>query len=109
MAPEAHPDPTQASRIHERVHAQFGAAAAAYSTSLVHADPAALARIVELAAPKSTDVALDIATGSGNTAMALAPHVAQVIAGCGGNREMARGKLQHDYGNSYLLYYLFHS
>jgi len=80
MAPEAHPDPTQASRIHERVHAQFGAAAAAYSTSLVHADPAALARIVELAAPKSTDVALDIATGSGNTAMALAPHVAQVIA-----------------------------
>lgn len=38
-------------------------------------------------------------------------HVAQVIAGCSGNREMARGKLQneHDYGTSYFLYYLFHS
>jgi ubiquinone/menaquinone biosynthesis C-methylase UbiE len=69
-----------ASRIHKRVSAQFGRAAAAYSTSLVHADPAALRKVVELANPQPTDVALDIATGTGNTALALAPLVAQVIA-----------------------------
>jgi len=67
-------------RIHEQVSAQFGAAAAAYTASAVHADPSALARVVELVAPKPTDVALDVATGSGNTALALAPHVARVIA-----------------------------
>ncbi len=67
------------SEIHGRVAAQFGAAAGAYSVSLTHGDPAALKRVVELARPKSTDVALDIATGAGHTAMALAPHVAQVI------------------------------
>jgi tetratricopeptide (TPR) repeat protein len=36
-------------------------------------------------------------------------HVLQVIAGCGGNRETARGKLQDEYGNSYFFYYFFHS
>jgi len=69
-----------ARRIHELVNAQFGAAAAAYSTSLVHTDPAALRKVVELAGPQPEDVALDIATGAGNTALALAPHVAQVTA-----------------------------
>jgi ubiquinone/menaquinone biosynthesis C-methylase UbiE len=69
-----------AHRIHERVNAQFGAAAAAYSTSLVHTDPAALRKVVDLASPQPEDVALDIATGAGNTALALAPHVAQVTA-----------------------------
>jgi ubiquinone/menaquinone biosynthesis C-methylase UbiE len=72
---------TEASeQIHERVAAQFGAAAGAYSVSLTHGDPSALERVVELARPKPTDVALDIATGAGHTALALAPHVAQVIA-----------------------------
>lgn len=71
---------TDASRIHERVSTQFGAAAASYSASLVHADPAALAKVVELARPQPTDAALDVATGTGNTALALAPHVAQVVA-----------------------------
>ncbi|MGH9560909.1 MAG: class I SAM-dependent methyltransferase [Terracidiphilus sp.] len=68
------------SQIHGRVAAQFGAAAGAYTVSLTHSDPAALGRVVELARPKPTDVALDIATGAGHTALALAPHVAQVIA-----------------------------
>ncbi len=66
--------------IHSRVAAQFGAAAGAYSTSLTHSDPSALARVIEIARPKPTDVALDIATGAGHTALALAPHVAQVTA-----------------------------
>jgi len=68
------------SGIHERVSAQFGAVAAAYTTSKVHADPEALRQVVELAQPKPTDRALDIATGAGHTALALAPHVAEVIA-----------------------------
>jgi ubiquinone/menaquinone biosynthesis C-methylase UbiE len=66
--------------IHGRVTAQFGAAAGAYTTSLTHSDPAALERVVELARPNPADIALDIATGAGHTALALAPHVAQVVA-----------------------------
>jgi ubiquinone/menaquinone biosynthesis C-methylase UbiE len=69
-----------ADAVHERVQLQFGAAAEAYGTSLVHADPTALQRVVELAQPKAEDAALDIATGAGNTALALAPHVTRVIA-----------------------------
>src|ERR1700691_9992 len=66
--------------VHERVQTQFGAAAAAYGTSLVHGDASALRRVVELAEPQPKDSALDIATGAGHTALALAPHVARVIA-----------------------------
>ncbi|MGA8872182.1 MAG: methyltransferase domain-containing protein [Candidatus Acidiferrales bacterium] len=68
------------SRIHDSVSAQFGAAAAAYTTSPVHSDPDALRQAVELAQPRPTDRALDIATGAGHTALALAPHVAEVVA-----------------------------
>lgn len=66
--------------IHGRVAAQFGAAAGAYSVSRTHSDPAALERVVALARPRSTDTVLDIATGAGHTALALAPHVTQVVA-----------------------------
>jgi ubiquinone/menaquinone biosynthesis C-methylase UbiE len=72
-------DPERAN-VHAWVQSQFGAAAAAYNTSLVHSDPNALRRVVELAKPKPGDAALDIATGTGNTALALAPHVASVVA-----------------------------
>jgi ubiquinone/menaquinone biosynthesis C-methylase UbiE len=66
--------------VHERVRSQFGAAAAAYGTSALHADATALQRVVELAGPRPRDSALDIATGAGHTALALAPRVARVIA-----------------------------
>jgi SAM-dependent methyltransferase len=66
--------------VHRRVQLQFGAAAAAYGSSLVHSDSNALQRVVELADPKPGDMALDIATGAGHTALALAPRVASVIA-----------------------------
>jgi len=66
--------------VHQRVQSQFGAAAEAYGTSLVHADTSALQRVVELASPKPGDAALDLATGAGHTALALAPRVARVIA-----------------------------
>lgn len=70
----------EASKLHERVSAQFGPTAAAYSRSLVHSDPSALRKAVELARPSADDVALDVATGAGHMAMALAPHVTKVIA-----------------------------
>jgi ubiquinone/menaquinone biosynthesis C-methylase UbiE len=78
-------DPDQAKKspvaeIHQRVSAQFGAAAAAYTSSLTHSDSGALSRVVALAEPKPDDVALDIATGAGHTALALAPYVHSVTA-----------------------------
>ena len=62
------------------VQQQFGAHAAAYATSTVHAKGASLGRLVELVAPQPTWQALDVATGAGHTAAAFAPHVAHVIA-----------------------------
>jgi ubiquinone/menaquinone biosynthesis C-methylase UbiE len=62
------------------VQQQFGAHAAAYATSTVHAKGASLGRLVELVAPEPHWQALDIATGAGHTAAAFAPHVARVIA-----------------------------
>ena len=62
------------------VQQQFGAHAAAYATSSVHAKGASLGRLVELVKPVASWQALDIATGAGHTAAAFAPHVARVIA-----------------------------
>ncbi len=59
---------------------QFGAAAADYATSTVHARGESLARLVELVEPKKRWRVLDVATGAGHTALALAPHVAKVTA-----------------------------
>ncbi|MBI3099612.1 MAG: methyltransferase domain-containing protein [Planctomycetes bacterium] len=57
----------------------FSERAASYTTSPTHADPKILARVVELAAPRPVERAIDIATGTGHTALALAPNVASVI------------------------------
>ena len=62
------------------VQAQFGASAEAYVQSAVHAKGADLARIVELAGLRGDERVLDIATGGGHTALAFAPHVAEVVA-----------------------------
>ena len=62
------------------VQQQFGAHAAAYATSTVHAKGASLGRLVELVKPQPHWQALDIATGAGHTAAAFAPHVARVVA-----------------------------
>jgi SAM-dependent methyltransferase len=59
---------------------RFGAAAADYATSALHAKGASLARLVELTQPKSSWRVLDIATGAGHTALTFAPHVARVTA-----------------------------
>jgi ubiquinone/menaquinone biosynthesis C-methylase UbiE len=57
----------------------FGQRAAMYTTSAVHTDPQVLARVVELAAPEPGWSALDVGTGTGHTAFALAPRVAAVV------------------------------
>lgn len=62
------------------VKKQFGANADAYVTSKVHAQGASLARLIELTNPQSDWHVLDVATGAGHTALAFAPHVAQVTA-----------------------------
>jgi ubiquinone/menaquinone biosynthesis C-methylase UbiE len=50
-----------------------------YSRSTFHASSVRLQEVVDLARPKRGDLALDVATGTGNTAFALAPHVRRVV------------------------------
>jgi ubiquinone/menaquinone biosynthesis C-methylase UbiE len=57
----------------------FGERSEFYKTSLAHKDPQVLARIIELATPKISWSALDVATGAGHTALALAQYVNDVI------------------------------
>jgi len=57
----------------------FGERSTFYSVSAVHKDPEVLKRVIELAAPWPDAIALDVATGSGHTAAALAPHLAHVV------------------------------
>lgn len=59
---------------------QFGKNPERYVSSPVHAKGASLDRIVELLSPRGIETVLDIATGGGHTALAVAPHVARVIA-----------------------------
>jgi D-amino-acid oxidase len=62
------------------VRERFGANAASYGTSTVHAKGWSLQRLVELTRPQATWRVLDVATGGGHTALAFAPHVARVEA-----------------------------
>ena len=52
---------------------QFNANAEKYAASHVHKFGASLPVLLELAAPVSSDRVLDVATGTGNTALAFAP------------------------------------
>jgi ubiquinone/menaquinone biosynthesis C-methylase UbiE len=61
--------------------------AANYTRSTFHASSERLQEVVDLARPKPGDLVLDVATGTGNTAFALAPYVRRVI-GLDVTREM---------------------
>jgi ubiquinone/menaquinone biosynthesis C-methylase UbiE len=58
---------------------QFNKQAALYATSPVHRLGPSLAVLVEMAAPEPADMVLDVATGTGNTALTLAPQVLKVV------------------------------
>jgi ubiquinone/menaquinone biosynthesis C-methylase UbiE len=62
------------------VQEHFGATARSYLTSKPHAQGKSLDRLVELTQPRPDWQVLDVATGAGHTAYALAPHVARVWA-----------------------------
>ena len=67
-----------AGSIEDSARSSFTARAEHYVTSATHADPARLARIVEMTEPKPAWRALDVGTGTGHTAFAFAPAVAWV-------------------------------
>jgi ubiquinone/menaquinone biosynthesis C-methylase UbiE len=75
---DAPTESAEAEVIKERVRAAFGAAAESYVTSERHRSGDDLAVLVEWAQPAPTDRALDISTGGGHTALAIAPHVHSV-------------------------------
>ncbi|MGH7639893.1 MAG: class I SAM-dependent methyltransferase [Candidatus Dormibacteria bacterium] len=58
---------------------QFSRVAEAYRRSPTHADPVSLARFLELAQLRPNHKVLDVATGTGNVALAAAPDVAEVV------------------------------
>lgn len=64
----------------QSVRAQFGANARFYVTHETHAAGVSLQRLVEVVPLEASWHALDVATGAGHTAFALAPHVAGVTA-----------------------------
>jgi ubiquinone/menaquinone biosynthesis C-methylase UbiE len=53
--------------------------AANYTRSTFHTATERLQEVLDLAQPQPDDVALDVATGTGNTAFALAPYVRRVV------------------------------
>lgn len=57
---------------------QFDANAGSYASSSVHRFGASLPVLLNLADPNKNDVVLDVATGTGNTALAFAPLVSRV-------------------------------
>ena len=61
------------------MRAQFAPVAANYAKAAFHTSPERLREVLELAQPQPTDLALDVATGTGNTALALAPFVRRVV------------------------------
>ncbi|WP_019587906.1 class I SAM-dependent methyltransferase [Deinococcus apachensis] len=69
---------------------QFNAHATNYAASEVHRHGPSLPVLLEYAAPTPEDTALDVATGTGNTALALAPFVRRVIG-----LDLADGMLAH--------------
>jgi ubiquinone/menaquinone biosynthesis C-methylase UbiE/catechol 2,3-dioxygenase-like lactoylglutathione lyase family enzyme len=75
---EAPTENAEAEAIKERVRAAFGAAAESYVSSERHRSGDDLALLLEWAQPVPTDRALDISTGGGHTALAIAPHVQSV-------------------------------
>jgi ubiquinone/menaquinone biosynthesis C-methylase UbiE len=61
------------------VRDSFSRVAANYTRSTFHVSSERLQEVIELARPQAGHLVLDVATGTGNTAFALAPYVGRVI------------------------------
>ncbi len=66
--------------VKESVQRQFGEVAASYSTSAVHVTGPELLALLDAFAWSGTERILDAGTGTGHTAIAVAPQVAEVVA-----------------------------
>jgi ubiquinone/menaquinone biosynthesis C-methylase UbiE len=67
------------SAVPDDVRARFAPVAANYARAAFHTSSERLREVLDLARPQPTDLALDVATGTGNTALALAPYVRRVV------------------------------
>jgi ubiquinone/menaquinone biosynthesis C-methylase UbiE len=65
--------------VPEDVRSRFAPVAANYARAKFHTSSERLREVLDLANPRPTDLALDVATGTGNTALALAPFVHRVV------------------------------
>jgi ubiquinone/menaquinone biosynthesis C-methylase UbiE len=65
--------------VPDDVRASFAPVAANYARAAFHTSSERLREVVELASPQAGDLVLDVATGTGNTALALAPFVRRVV------------------------------
>lgn len=61
------------------VRSRFAPVAVNYSRATFHTSAERLQEVLDLAHPQRGDLVLDVATGTGNTAFALAPHVRRVV------------------------------
>lgn len=61
------------------VRDRFSRVAVNYTRASFHTAAERLQEVVELCRPQRGDLVLDVATGTGNTAFALAPHVRRVV------------------------------
>ena len=69
------------------VRSRFAPVAANYARAKFHSSAEGLREVLDLARPQKGDLALDVATGAGHVALALAPHVRRVY-GLDVTREM---------------------
>ena len=63
----------------DKIKKSFGNRGKFYTTSSTHADPVILEKMVHLVEPQENWNVLDVATGTGHTAFAFAPHVKSII------------------------------
>lgn len=75
---------------------QFDAHAERYAKSVVHSAGPSLPLLLELAQPGEDDVVLDVATGTGNTAFALAPFVKHITAIDLSPKMLEKGQIRAD-------------
>ncbi len=66
--------------VKDKVKKQYADRGQAYAASTIHADSASLSHLVASVDPRPDWRVLDIATGSGHTALAFTPHVHRVVA-----------------------------